>query len=67
MELFQCPDLGARTLTKADRGVLAPKEVDEDESAKMFAAAESPDECIGCEACGRTCKKDAFSFETVPA
>ncbi|MFO0583864.1 MAG: ferredoxin III, nif-specific [Anaeromyxobacter sp.] len=49
------------------RGVLAPKEVDEDESAKMFAAVENPDECIGCEACGRTCKKDAFSFETVPA
>ena len=23
--------------------------------------------CIGCEACGRTCKKDAFTFEPVPA
>jgi Nif-specific ferredoxin III len=44
-------------------GVLAPKEVDEEESAKMFAAVESPDDCIGCEACGRTCKKNAFTFE----
>ena len=49
------------------RGVLAPKEVDEDESAKMFASVENPDECIGCEACGRTCKKGAFSFETLAA
>jgi Nif-specific ferredoxin III len=49
------------------RGVLAPKEVDEEDSAKMFAAVANPDDCIGCEACGRTCKKDAFSFEPVLA
>jgi NAD-dependent dihydropyrimidine dehydrogenase PreA subunit len=44
-------------------GVLAPKEVDEEESAKMFAAVIRPENCIGCEACGRTCNKKAFSFE----
>ena len=26
-----------------------------------------PSRCIGCEACGRTCKKEAFTFEPVPA
>jgi Nif-specific ferredoxin III len=48
-------------------GVLAPKEVDEEESAKMFAAVANADDCIGCEACGRTCKKEAFTFEPVLA
>jgi Nif-specific ferredoxin III len=48
-------------------GVLAPKEVDEEESAKMFAAVANADDCIGCEACGRTCKKGAFAFEPVLA
>ncbi len=48
-------------------GVLAPKEVDEEDSAKMFASVANPEDCIGCEACGRTCKKDAFSFEPVMA
>jgi Nif-specific ferredoxin III len=48
-------------------GVLAPKEVDEEDSAKMFASVTNPDDCIGCEACGRTCKKGAFSFEPVMA
>ena len=43
--------------------VLAPAEVDEEESAKMFAVVSNPDDCIGCEACGRTCKKGAFAFE----
>ncbi len=47
--------------------VLAPAEVDEEESAKMFASVTSPDDCIGCEACGRTCKKKAFTFEPVLA
>ncbi|MBK9518128.1 MAG: ferredoxin III, nif-specific [Anaeromyxobacter sp.] len=47
--------------------VLAPAEVDEEESAKMYAVVGRPDDCIGCEACGRTCKKDAFTFEPVPA
>jgi Nif-specific ferredoxin III len=49
------------------RGVLAPKEVDEEDSAKMFCSVARPEECIGCEACGRTCKKGAFSFEPVAA
>ena len=48
-------------------GVLAPKEVDEEDSAKMFASVANPDDCIGCEACGRTCKKGAFSFEPAPS
>ncbi len=47
--------------------VLAPAEVDEEESAKMFATVANASACIGCEACGRTCKKDAFSFEPVMA
>ncbi len=47
--------------------VLAPKEVDEDDSAKMFASVANPDDCIGCEACGRTCKKGAFAFEPAAA
>jgi Nif-specific ferredoxin III len=48
-------------------GVLAPGEVDEEESAKMFATVQSPEDCIGCEACGRTCKKEAFTFEPLLA
>jgi Nif-specific ferredoxin III len=48
-------------------GVLAPKEVDEEESAKMFVTVANPDDCIGCEACGRTCKKDSFTFEAIVA
>lgn len=47
--------------------VLAPKEVDEEESAKMFASVKHPDNCIGCQACGRTCTKKAFSFEPLMA
>ncbi len=49
------------------RDVLAPAEVDEEESAKMFCAVARPEECIGCQACGRTCKKAAFSFEPLAA
>jgi Nif-specific ferredoxin III len=49
------------------RDVLAPAEVDEEESAKMFASVANPDDCIGCEACGRTCKKEAFTFEAALA
>ncbi len=49
------------------RGVLAPKEVDEEDSAKMFASVAKPEDCIGCEACGRTCKKGAFTFEPAAA
>jgi Nif-specific ferredoxin III len=49
-------------------GVLAPVEVvDEYESTKVCAAVENADNCIGCEACGRTCKKAAFSFEPLVA
>jgi NAD-dependent dihydropyrimidine dehydrogenase PreA subunit len=29
----------------------------------MFAVVANADDCIGCEACGRTCKKGAFAFE----
>jgi len=47
--------------------VLAPKEVDEEESAKMFITVANAENCIGCEACGRTCKKEAFTFETLVA
>ena len=48
-------------------GVLAPREVDEEESAKLFAAVSNPGDCIGCEACNRTCTRKAFSFETAEA
>lgn len=48
-------------------GVLAPREVDEEESAKMFVTVARPEDCIGCEACGRTCSKKAFSFEPLLA
>ena len=47
--------------------VLAPAEVDEEESAKMFVTVANPDDCIGCEACGRTCKKESFTFEAIVA
>lgn len=43
--------------------VLGFKEVDEEESAKMFASVQNPLNCIGCGACGATCNKKAFSFE----
>jgi NAD-dependent dihydropyrimidine dehydrogenase PreA subunit len=33
----------------------------------MFAKVERADDCIGCEACGRTCKKNAFAFEPLAA
>ena len=46
-------------------GVLGCREVDEDDSAKMFMKVDSPGSCIGCQACGRTCAKKAFSFEPV--
>jgi NAD-dependent dihydropyrimidine dehydrogenase PreA subunit len=39
--------------------------VDEEDSAKMFMKIENPGNCIGCQACGRTCSKKAFSFEPV--
>ena len=48
-------------------GVLAPKEVDEEESAKMYCDVVSAEDCIGCGACGRTCNKKAFTFEPLHA
>jgi len=47
--------------------VLGPKELDEENSAKLFMKIENPGNCIGCRACGRTCTKKAFSFEPMPA
>lgn len=47
-------------------GVLGPKELDEEDTAKLFMKIEHPGNCIGCQACGRTCTKKAFSFEPVP-
>jgi NAD-dependent dihydropyrimidine dehydrogenase PreA subunit len=44
---------------------VAFEEVDEDESAKMFMKVANPGNCIGCQACGRTCSKKAFAFEPV--
>ena len=44
--------------------VLAFEELDEDDSAKMFMKMQ-PGNCIGCQACGRTCSKKCFSFEPV--
>ncbi len=32
-----------------------------------FVKSIDPELCIGCEACGRTCKKEAFSFEPLAA
>ncbi len=46
--------------------VLGPKELDEEDSAKLYMKIENPGNCIGCQACGRTCTKKAFSFEPVP-
>jgi Nif-specific ferredoxin III len=48
-------------------GVLAPREIDEEDSARLYASVANPDDCIGCEACGRTCSKKAFSFEEAVA
>ena len=48
-------------------GVLAPKELDDEESARLYATIANPDDCIGCEACGRTCSKKAFAFEPAVA
>lgn len=52
-----------RCMKTCAHDVLAFREVDEEESAKMFASVRNPLNCIGCEACGATCNKKAFSFE----
>jgi Nif-specific ferredoxin III len=66
IDLEKCIGCG-RCMKICAHEVLAPKEVDEEESAKMFASIKNPDSCIGCEACGRTCTKKAFSFEPLVA
>jgi NAD-dependent dihydropyrimidine dehydrogenase PreA subunit len=45
--------------------VLGYEEVDEDDSAKAYMAVANPGNCIGCQACGRTCPKKCFSFEAL--
>jgi NAD-dependent dihydropyrimidine dehydrogenase PreA subunit len=45
--------------------VLAFEELDEDDSAKMFMKVANAGNCIGCEACGKTCSKKCFSFAPV--
>ena len=45
------------------RKVLGFKEIDEEDSARMFMFVENPGACIGCAACGVTCPKKAFSFK----
>ena len=42
--------------------VLAYEEVDEDDSAKAYMTIAKPGNCIGCQACGRTCPKKCFKF-----
>jgi NAD-dependent dihydropyrimidine dehydrogenase PreA subunit len=44
--------------------VLGYEEVDEDDSAKAFMTVAKPGNCIGCQACGRTCPKKCFKFES---
>ena len=45
--------------------VLGYEEVDEDDSAKAYMTVATPGNCIGCQACGRTCPKKCFSFAPV--
>ena len=47
--------------------VLAAKEADEEESARLFIVVANPENCIGCGACGRVCRNDAFSFQPLEA
>jgi NAD-dependent dihydropyrimidine dehydrogenase PreA subunit len=47
--------------------VLEFEELDGDDSAKMFMKVGNPGNCIGCQACERTCSKKCFSFEPVVA
>jgi len=41
--------------------------VDEDDSARGYMTVAHAGNCIGCQACSRTCGKKAFSFESVEA
>lgn len=45
------------------------EEFDEDDaaSAKAYMMVANDGNCIGCQACGRTCSKKCFSFEAVMA
>ncbi|MBT1071890.1 ferredoxin III, nif-specific [Pelotalea chapellei] len=47
--------------------VLAYEEVDEDDSAKAYMTIGKEGNCIGCQACGRTCPKKCFSFAPLEA
>ncbi|MGE4544813.1 MAG: ferredoxin III, nif-specific [Pedobacter sp.] len=56
--------LGCGRCYKAcSRKVLGFKEIDEEDSARMFMFVDNPGACIGCAACGVTCPKKAFSFK----
>lgn len=56
-----------RCMKVCARNVLVPRELDEEESVRMFATIKHPERCIGCEACGKTCTKKAFAFEPLEA
>jgi NAD-dependent dihydropyrimidine dehydrogenase PreA subunit len=47
--------------------VLTYEEVDTEETAKAYMTVANAGNCIGCQACGRTCPKKCFSFEPVEA
>ncbi len=52
-----------RCFKACSRNVLNFKEIDEDDSARMFMYVENPGNCIGCVACGKTCPKKCFTFK----
>ncbi|MDK2849034.1 MAG: hypothetical protein PWP34_2387 [Desulfuromonadales bacterium] len=52
-----------RCYKTCSRNVLGFKEIDEEDSARMFMFVENAGNCVGCAACGVTCPKKAFSFK----
>jgi Nif-specific ferredoxin III len=52
-----------RCYKTCSRNVLNFKEIDEDDSARMFMYVESAGNCIGCVACGKMCPKKCFTFK----
>ncbi len=52
-----------RCYKACSRKVLDFKEIDEEDSARMFMYVAKPGNCIGCAACGVTCPKKCFSFK----
>lgn len=52
-----------RCYKTCSRSVLNFKEIDEDDSARMFMYVENAGNCIGCVACGKMCPKKCFSFK----